>query len=165
MIENSIAQSAARLRLSVLALMIILGLLYGAAGLGLDVGGMRFDYRHHVPTAEFARIASHVSMALLGLALFRLTQMLRAIADGDYFSAQVVERFRGFAFWLLAMALLGAVAPILVGLLDRRSGHAALTLRLDVREVLTAGITLILFLLAKLLERARELDAEMREIV
>lgn len=162
---DSITRSAVRLRLAVFAFLIILALLYGAARLGLDLGRMRFDYRHHIPSTEFGALAADISMALLGVSLVRLTQMLHAMADGDYFSATVVRRFRGFAFWLLLMALLGAAAPVVVALLNRAPGVHGLSLPLDVREVLTAGITLILFLLARLLERARELDAEMREIV
>jgi hypothetical protein len=36
---------------------------------------------------------------------------------------------------------------------------------LDLRQLMLLGITLFLFLLARLMERARELEAEMQEFV
>ena len=65
------------------------------------------------------------------------------------------------------MALFELVAPIVRGIagapgVRRRTGFA---FALDLRDLLTVGITLLLFLLARLLERARGLDEEMREFV
>jgi hypothetical protein len=40
-----------------------------------------------------------------------------------------------------------------------------LEFKLQLRDVLTIGVSLILFLVARLLERARTIDEEMREIV
>ena len=40
-----------------------------------------------------------------------------------------------------------------------------MALVISLTDVLTVGITLLLFLLARLLERARQLDEDMREIV
>jgi hypothetical protein len=37
--------------------------------------------------------------------------------------------------------------------------------KLQLRDLLTIGVTLIFFLVARLLERARAIDEEMREIV
>ena len=85
---------------------------------------------------------------------------------GDLFSARVVGAFRAFAFWLLLVALVWIVAPI-AAVLARRSRRCAASIefRLQLRDVLTVGIALILFLVARLLERARTIDEEMREIV
>jgi hypothetical protein len=88
-----------------------------------------------------------------------------AIAEGDLFSARVVKAFRSFAFWLLLVALVWIVAPIAAVLLAGPGDARQLEFRLQMRDVLTVGIALILFLVARLLERARTVDEELREIV
>ena len=60
-------------------------------------------------------IADVSTILLLSVALYQLTKMLGAIAEGDLFSARVVRRFRAFAFWLLLVALVWIVAPMLGG--------------------------------------------------
>jgi hypothetical protein len=106
------------------------------------------------------------TVLLLLVALFRLTQMLRLIQMGEMFSVEVIGRFRSFAFWLLLLALYGLVAPTLLALAEgAATGTHRLAFVLDFRQLLTLGITVLLFLLARLLERAREIEAEMREIV
>jgi hypothetical protein len=66
----------------------------------------------------------------------------------------------------LLWALYVIRAPILlIRAPANATGTHHLALVLDFRQVLTLGITLLLFLLARLLERAREIEAEMREIV
>lgn len=164
--DQSITRTAARLRWAVIAVLAVMVLLYVAARSGLDLGGARVEYRAH--GQHRAPLAWHgdIAMLLLAIAMFRLTQMLGAIAAGDYFSVVVTRRFRGFAFWLLVMALAGLLGPLIAEAWRFLAGpRAALELRIDFREVLTVGITLVLFLLARLLERARRLDEEMREIV
>ncbi len=85
--------------------------------------------------------------------------------EGDLFSARVVKAFRSFAFWLLLVALVWIVAPIAAVLLAGPGDARQLEFRLQMRDVLTVGIALILFLVARLLERARTVDEELREIV
>jgi hypothetical protein len=114
-------------------------LLYLAARFDLRLGGVHVEYRTHAA---------------------RLIQL------GELFSVEVVRRFRGFAFWLLLMALFGFFAPIVFALAQGAPSELhPVAFLLDLREALTLGITLLLFLLARLLERAREIEAEMREIV
>ena len=91
--------------------------------------------------------------------------MLGAIAEGDLFSARVVGAFRAFAFWLLLIALVWIVAPIVGALLAGPGEARHIELTFQLRDVLTVGVALILFLVARLLERARTIDEEMREIV
>ena len=63
------------------------------------------------------------------------------------------------------MALFELLAPIFVAASPRARASAPGALVLDLRDLLTVGITLLLFLLARLLERARAIDEEMREFV
>ena len=165
-IDNSIARSAARLRIAVLATILLLVLLYSFARLGLPLGAARVDYQVKGPDLPSTRIIGDATVALLVIALFRLSQMLRQISSGQLFSAAVVGRFRSFAFWLLVMALFELVAPTAAQLLTlSHGGEHRIEISVDFREILTLAVTLVLFLLARLLERARSLDEENREFV
>ena len=103
---------------------------------------------------------------LIFVALYQLTAMLRRIACGELFTAGVIGRFRAFALWLLLSALFGLLAPIGLQLLGLVPGTGnQIRVAIDFREVIVVGVTLVLFLLARLLERARGLDEEVREFV
>jgi hypothetical protein len=106
-----------------------------------------------------------VTILLLCIALYQLSRMLGAIAEGDLFSSRVVGAFRAFAFWLLIIALVWVAAPIVAVLLTGPDDSQRLAFTLQLRDMLTIGVALILFLVARLLERARTIDEEMREIV
>lgn len=161
----SIARSAARLRLAVFAGMALMLVVYVVARLDLDFTQVHVEYAHGAE-APYARPIADISMALQLVALFKLTQMLGAIAAGELFTAAVIRHFRGFAWWLLLMALFELVAPLAAGLVAAPYSHPHLVrLTVDMRDLLTVGTTLLLFLLASLLERARRLDDEMREFV
>ncbi|GAA4753805.1 hypothetical protein GCM10023264_21170 [Sphingomonas daechungensis] len=110
-------------------------------------------------------VVADISILLLSVALYQLNRMLGAIAEGDLFSARVVGSFRSFAFWLLMVSLVWVIAPILAVLLVGPDDSHRLEFKLQLRDILTIGIALILFLVARLLERARIIDEEMREIV
>ena len=164
--NEAIARSAGRLRWLVFAAMAVMILLYAAARFSVQLSGAHVEYQSEGLAPAWARAIGDVSLVLLVLALFRLTQMLGRIAAGELFSAGVIARFRSFAFWLLVMALFGFLAPPVAQLVsDALDGQGRAQLRIDFREVLTVGVTLVLFLLARLLERARRLDEEMREFV
>lgn len=164
--DGDISRTAARLRWGAFAVIAVMALLYVAARFDLQLGQAHVEYRHHGISPAAGRTVGDGTVLLLLAALLRLTQMLRLIQGGELFSVEVVRRFRGFAFWLLLMALFGFVAPIVLGLAEGASGRPhRFAVLLDLREVLTLCITLLLFLLARLLEHAREIEAEMREIV
>ena len=164
--NDAIARSAARLRWLVFAAMGVMVLLYAAARFGLQLGNAHVEYQSHADRT-WSPLIGEVSIVLLVVAMFRLTQLLGRIAAGELFTAGVIGRFRSFAFWLLLMALFGLFAPSLSELLSAPSGPGPrqVELRVDFQEVLTVGVTLVLFLLARLLERARRLDEEIREFV
>ena len=164
--DQGIAKAAARLRWGVFAAIAAMLLFYLAARFDLQLGRTHVEYRIHESSPFIGRMVGDGSMVLLLVALLRLTQMLRLIEMGELFSVGVIRRFRGFAFWLLLLALYGLAAPILLSLAgSAASDRHRLALVVDFRQLLTLGITLLLFLLARLLERAREIEAEMREIV
>lgn len=158
---DDIGRSAARLRVAVFVTMSVLVLLYIAARFGLQFGHMRVEYEEHGPGTLASRLVNDVCVALLVVALFRLTQVLKRIADGDLFGIEVIRRFRSFAWWLLLMSLLELIGPSLA----QSSIPGQVRFAIDSRDLLFLGITIFLFLLARLLERARTIDEEMREIV
>lgn len=162
---EGIRRSAARLRWAVFGAMAAMLLLYAAARFGFESGAVHVQYRPRGPDALSAHVIGDVTVVLLLVALFRLTQMLARIADGELFTAAVIARFRSFALWLLVMALFALLAPSAAALLRLAAGGHGLELMVSFREVLTVGVTLVLFLLARLLERARAIEDEMREIV
>ena len=162
----SIETAAARLRWGVLIGWVLLLLAYLAGRFGLAAGSLRFETHASGAGIPGGLALSDLSIILLTIALFRLSQMLSAIAGGETFSADVVRSFRGFAFWLFLLALTWVVGPLAAELLREQSGaERELEFRLQVRDLLTLGITLILFLVARLLERARLIEEDMREIV
>ena len=143
-----------------------IGLLYLAARLGLELAGARFAFRSHAASAlADSPVVADGIMLLLLVALWRLAETLRAIASGDLFSVLVIRRFRSFAFWLMLVAVLGLAGPIAAAFVRSPDGGAPVELTLDLRQLVMVGMTLFLFLLARLLERARELEEEAREIV
>ena len=162
--DTTIRRSAWRLFWGVLAAIAVMVSLYLAARFGLHWGGARVEYGPHEAAGGTGRVFGDIGMVLLLIALGRLAQMLVAIGRGELFTATVIRRFRGFAFWLLLMAIVDLTGPMLAELLTRQAG-APVRLILDFRQLLTVGVTLLLFLLARLFERARLIDEENREFV
>lgn len=163
---SDIGKTARRLRWAVWILWACIILAYVAGRFGLNLRGA-VEVKAHSSAAESGTpmIVADITILLLSVALYQLSRMLGAIGEGDLFSARVVGAFRSFAFWLLAVAVVWIVAPVVAVLLTGPGDAHRLEFRLQLRDVLTIGIALILFLVARLLERARSIDEEMREIV
>lgn len=164
--RQGIAKSASRLRWGVLIAAGLLLAQYVAARFGVTLGHLRIEYRGNGGPPQFAGAIGDGTMLLLLIAVFQLVRMLRLVEQGDNFSAPVTRRFRGFAFWLLLMALFSFLAPIVAELASHQAGpRHHIRVPFDTRELLLVGITLLLFLIARLLERAGEIEHEMSEIV
>ena len=163
--NSNIATTAKRLRVAVWIVWACIVLAYVVGRLGLDTEFLRIRSRIDETSSGPAMLVGDASIVLLSVALFQLTRMLAAIGEGDLFSALVVGAFRAFAFWLLLVALVWIVAPIAGALLAGPDAGERIELKFDLRDALTAGVALILFLVARLLERARAIDEENREIV
>ena len=163
--NSDIGTTATRLRWAVWIFWAGILLAYAIGRFGLTLGAVRVQAHSAAGGAPSFMAIADISILLLSVALYQLTKMLGAIAEGDLFSARVVQAFRSFAFWLLLVALVWIVAPIVAVLLAGPGDARQLEFRLQLRDVLTVGIALILFLVARLLERARTVDEELREIV
>jgi hypothetical protein len=163
--ENSIAESARRLRIGILLVFGLFALLYVSGRLGIRVIGPPIHVSSRTSDELGTPYVTDCVTLLLAISIYWLTEALRAIAGGGLFSAIVVRRFRLFALWLLIMALFGFFAPMLAGMALAPPGKHHIRIIIDVRDLLLIGITLVLFLFARLLERARLIEDEMREIV
>ena len=165
MANSDIGRTATGLRWAVWIFWAFVLLAYAVGRLGLTFGIVRVQAHSAAGDAPSFMMIADISILLLSVALYQLTKMLGAIAEGDLFSARVVRAFRAFAFWLLLVALVWIVAPVVAVLLAGPGDVSRLEFRLQMRDLLTVGIALILFLVARLLERARTVDDELREIV
>jgi hypothetical protein len=161
--DSKIRSSASRLRWLVIGTSGLLILLFLAAQSGLSLPGLRIEARDAIGAGLLRSVGT---LILLVIAMLRLVQMLGRIAAGDLFTPIVIRRFRGFAFWLLIMALFDFLMPMLTGLMvPAAGGTRRIAIILDLRQLLILGLTMLLFLVARLLERARELETEVGEFV
>ena len=165
MARSSIAKTAGRLRWAVWIAWGCIIAIYAAGRLGLDFGFLKVQAKSDPDVPGSLKIVADVTLLLVSIALWQLSRMLGAIAAGDLFSARVVSAFRSFALWLLIVAIVWIAAPIVIAIINGPDAEHAFALKLQLRDLLTIGVTLILFLVARLLERARAIDEEMREIV
>ena len=164
--DMSLSRSARRLRVGVFVVMALILLIYLAARFEVQIAHAHVEHQVEGVDAPYAQLIGDVSIILLLVALFRLSQMLGRLASGELFSGTIISHFRGFAMWLLVMALFELIAPIVASLAGATPSYPhKFRIGIDLRDLLTVGITLLLFLLARLLERARRLDEEMREFV
>ena len=166
MVHSSIGKTANRLRWAVWIFWACVIVAYVAGRFGFSWQGA-VEVQAHSSAAESGSpmIVADISIIILSVALYHLGKMLGAIGEGDLFSVRVVKSFRSFAFWLLLLAIAWVVAPIAAALWAGPDESHRLAFKLQLRDILTIGIALILFLVARLLERARTIDEERREIV
>ena len=162
--SSGIAATAARLRWGVWIVWGVILVIYLIGRLGLDLGPVEVVSRTDVGDGAGGMRVADVMVVLLTVALTQLGRMLGAIAAGDLFSARVIGAFRAFALWLLVLSLVSILVPLGAALFANPD-PGRYEFRFQVRDLLTVGITLILFLVARLLERARGIEDEMREIV
>ena len=150
------------MQLAVIGSVIVLAFLYLAARLGLSAGPVQVELGGHAAGITPLPWVADIGMLFLIAALWRLAQMLGLLAAGNLFTAEVISRFRAFAFWLMLSALVGVSSPLLT---EMFGDPGARRMAIDLRQWLMLLVTLFLFLLARLLERARVLEEDAREIV
>jgi hypothetical protein len=145
--------------------MVLMVALHMAGRFGWGLGPIHIEQRVHPEARPVAAEIGDGTLLLFLIAMLQLSRMLGRIAWGELFSASVVRSFRAFALWLLLAALFRLLAPIVAAFFDSFSNRSHMVLILDFPQVLTVGTTLLLFLIARLLEHARRLDEEIREFV
>lgn len=157
----AVRRHARRLRIGVLAVGTLLLLLYVAGRLGLAAGEIKAEAR--LSAGQVSPWFGDLLVFVFAAGVAQLTAMLRAIERGSLFDAAVVRHFRAFAGWLLVAAIISLIIPIAGTLLNGVGGRYEF--RISIRDLMGVAITLLLFLVAGLLERARELEQEMQEIL
>ena len=163
--DPAIARSARRLRLVVLAAIVLVVAVYLAAWLGLQFGPVRVQSQPDAGRWQGQALLG-LTLLLFVTALARLAQMLGAVADGPLFGPRVTRAFRGFAFWLFLATLAEVVAAPLMAIADRvEAGSGRTELAFELGDLLRLAGALFLFLLARMLEQARALESELEEIV
>ncbi len=156
--KPSIARSARRLRLTVLVSIALIVAIYLLGQFGPQLGPIRVESHEEAGNA--------LALLLLVVALARLAQMLGAVADGPLFGSRVTQAFRGFALWLFLATLVDVLAaPAIVLARTLAAGGGTAALRFELHGLLMLAGTLFLFLVARLLEHARTIEAELEEIV
>ena len=166
-LRDRIMRLAGRLKLLVWAAAGAAALLYLAARLGFQTANLRV-VAHAIaePDLPVLWIARDLSALLLLAALWQLSTMLARIERGERFTPTVTRPFRSFALLLFLAAALTLIAPPLAMLLTPPApGHGAIVLPLNFRDVWTMLITGVLFLVARLLDEAQRIEADLSEIV
>lgn len=167
--DDGVRIAAGRLRVAVIVVMVLVAAALALAWTGDRFGSARVEMRDHVAGGVVdPLIGATVAIAFAEIALLQLVRMLAAIAAGESFSVRVIGHFRSFAFWLMLMALAELALPLvasLAGFGPDGVGNARFAFVIDLGSVIMVGVTFLLFLLARLLERARLIEEEIREIV
>lgn len=159
-------KSASRLRVAVLVLLVLMVAAYGIARLGVNLGpGVKVESRPDGAGVQVPAFAADIAVVLFAISLWRLARMLRLLAQGERFTKAVAAGFRSFAFWLLLAALAQILVPIAGSVLLAGPSNARIALTFDLLEIFFVIAALVLFLVARMLEDAAELDAELQEIV
>jgi len=162
MTDEDIGRYARRLRMGVLAVFALVLLLVLCGRFGVRVAGAPVLLQSRFPPSGLFTIGDGV-LLLLAVAVYWLTEALRAVGAGGLFSGLVVRRFRLFAMWMLVMALFSTLAPMVLA--ASAPGRHRLMVLVDLRDLLMIGLTLVLLLIARMFERARSIQDEMSEIV
>ena len=164
--QDRIRRLAGRLRLLVWAVIVGTAAVYLAARIGTQVGDTRLvTIGTSDPAVASPLWVQDVSIALVLLALWQLADMLRLVGRGDHFSPAAIRRFRGFALFLFIASAVMFLAPLVMAIASDHPGPEQLRLPVKLRELLTMLVTGALFLVARLLEEARQIDSDLKEIV
>lgn len=164
--HDRIRRLAGRLRLLVWAMIVGTAAVYLAARIGTEIGQTRLvTIGASDPAIASPAWVQDLSIALVLAALWQLADMLRLVGRGDHFSPAAIRRFRGFALLLFVASAFMFLAPLAIAIATNEPGPEQLRLPVKLRELLTMLVTGALFLVARLLEEARQIDSDLKEIV
>lgn len=164
--HDRIRRLAERLRLLVWLMIVGTAAVYLAARIGTEVGQTRLvTLGASDPAVASPLWVQDMCIALVLVALWQLADMLRLVGRGDHFAPAAIRRFRGFALFLFIASAVMFLAPLVIALASNHPGPEQLRLPVKLRELLTMLVTGALFLVARLLEEARQIDSDLKEIV
>lgn len=165
--HERIKRSAARLQLVVILLLVIAAAAFAIDRLGIELGSWLQIRRHGTaPQAIAPGWSLDLSMLLFLIALAQLARLLGRLRRGEVFTVGVTAAFRSFASWMLASAVVAVAAPLLAAATTgAASGSLRIPLLIDIRQLSYVIAALVLFLIARMLDEAARIEAELREIV
>jgi hypothetical protein len=165
--QKQFKRSAARLQLVVIVLLAIAAAAFAINRLGIDLGPWLQIRRHGVGAQTAApEWVVDLSMLFFLIALVQLARLLGRLRRGEVFTAGVTAAFRAFAAWLLASAVVAVAAPLATAATATlAAGSARIPMLIDIRQLSYVIAALVLFLIARMLDEAARIEAELREIV
>lgn len=123
---------------------------------------------HGENSSTASAVLNHAHSLLVAVALFQLLLLLRHLERGELFTVGVTRRLRGFALFALLGVAAGSILPPLIAFfmaecLPEQScdPHRAV----DMRGLWMLLSALVFFLVARLLDEARRIDEDHRQIV
>lgn len=165
--QKSLAETARIVRWVVIAFLLVLIAAFIVSRVGLDLGSaISVVRRTHLSGQSVASLVPDLSALFFAVALFQLIRLLGRLGSGELFAPGVTGAFRSFAFWLMLSAIVAIAGPPIAGLIaiPAGGGHRVAIL-IDLRDIMFLIAGLVLFLVARMLDEAARLDAELREIV
>jgi Protein of unknown function (DUF2975) len=163
--QKTLIESARIVRWAAIAALVLLISAFIVSRLGLDLGpNVQVVRRTHA--SGHLGAAGDLSALFFAVALVQLIRLLGRLSSGELFAPAVTSAFRTFAFWLMVSAIAGIAAPPIASLMAETTGQAhRIEFRIDLRDVMFLVAGLLMFLVARMLDEATRLDAELKEIV
>lgn len=165
--QKSLAETAQYVRWLAIALLAILVAAFIVSRVGLDLGSsVSVVRRSHFSGQTIASVVPDLSALFFAVALVQLIRLLGRLGSGELFAPGVTGAFRSFAFWLMLSAIVAIAGPPLAGAVATLSeSQHRIAILIDLRDIMFLIAGLVLFLVARMLDEAARLDAELREIV
>ena len=123
---------------------------------------------HSARGGPYGQALGMLHFVFMLLALIQLLLLLRLLERGELFSSGVTRRLRAFAlFALLAVTVGGLVAPLISHMTSACQPGVPCLRRfpIDTRSVWTLITSFVFFLVARLLDEARRIDEDNRQII
>jgi hypothetical protein len=167
MSRKSIAESARIVRWFAIAALVLILVAFAIVRLGIDLGPqLTVVSRSHTSEMSAVGLISDLAVLLFVISLVQLIRLLGRLSSGTMFGPAVTGAFRTFAFWLLLAAVVAIGGPLVAGGLSAAFGQSHFVeVRISMRDVMFLIAGMVMFLVARMLDEAARIEAELEEIV
>lgn len=150
-----------------IAALVLLIVAFAIARLGIDFGPQLIVvHRSHAPGTTAVGLISDLAVLLFAISLVQLIRLLGRLSSGTMFAPSVTGAFRTFAFWLMLAAVVAIGGPLVAGTAAAVLGEAhPVEVRINLRDVMFVIAGMVMFLVARMLDEAARIEAELEEIV
>ncbi|SFI31654.1 Protein of unknown function [Collimonas sp. OK307] len=115
-----------------------------------------------------AMVLTNIPLLALGYGLFQLRALFQRYAQGEYFSPAAAIHLghvgRGLAWWVLLNFLCGPLSSVWLTI-TRPVGHRLVNIDFDYNMIVALFMAACITVIARILQRASEVDAENRQFV